>query len=687
MISKRRKTATLWKNQRKCSNRGRRLHRMKMRGGVFPNDNILLSQFKHTQTHTHFPKSSCYITPATLQKRIEYLQKYKAALDELLNKGKDNETHYTHDLFKEGVLDRINENIHIFQKYSPNPYNDQSFDYVRPGFILPILNEYLAAGFTPEELLRAELDDITITAILNEIVPAIDTSTILTNKRQSKSMRAKISVYGYNKEFLLSANIPKAVLDEEELWTEKYTDLLKQKITETMLTTLISANISTAEQLIKLGFSRSDLENNNIPYKLSELKSVSINRLVEGGFTLQEIKTAEFTVKDFRESGYNLKQLIELGFMKNDFQPFTNITFTSSEFPENNTLTADIFKRAGFKCEDVYKLKYDTYTQIKSISKEIDAAHINTIIENVFIYLKSIGFTVQEFMNAFTQGTDKENTNIAVQNLILAGFDYTQINSFIENNKIYMAIKSLVPDIISHCSSLRLTYTDLREIGFFPMDIAIMNYGKVYPIKYTTTNELQAYKNAKFTPTDFQMESFIDSQPMYKKVPMEYTKKFSAFHLKEAGFSLEELILTKEQNEQNEQNSNERRLGYDLKDLMCEYTDEFINPKEVNIVDIFESGFYTYGEIRKVLETYEKKGDWYEKDLSIKRRVDRLTNREQNLSQVRDNLTKLKNKRIIVDGEKKSMCERKWGLGFFGSNGTTDDNCKYKPYAKFVPLN
>ena len=729
MISKRRKTKTIRKNQRKRSNRVRRLHRMKMRGGVFPNDAIPLTQFKHSDTGEHFPKSSYYITPNTLQSRIGYLQRYKRDLDTLLNKGTDNETQYTHDLFKEGVFDRIEkdikEKIRLFQKHSPYTYDDDRFfRVVSQGFILPILNEYLAAGFTPEELLRAELDDITITAILNEIVPAIDNSTPLTNVRQSKSMRAKISVYGYNDTFLVSARIPQDVINEKNPWTEVHTNLLKQKIRDTILTALIAAKISTPAQLINLGFSLEELNAKTIEYDLSKLKNVSIEKLLDAGFSLDKLKVAEFTANDFRNNGYNLKQLIEFKFKMKDFEE-SKIKFTDDDFPVNGDLDAEVFKTEDFTFLDVYNLKLGTYNKQEKEDDEDGRVRFLKFRVNILQYLKSIHVRAQDLKDSDIFIFPEKS---AVINLILAGFNYADIQAVkppIENDEIYKILREIVgPRSIlqefKDCRNLKFSYKDLKDIGFLPMEISTINNIRNFEVK---KQDLEDIKSAGFTVLDFQMEpieNLINNMRAAKvtfnetpfkantvrNVPMEYTKKhFKPSDMYDAGFKLQDLIRTQELEEENKKFTNlglgpEYRLEYELKDLMLTYKREFIdpNPPACNIAKIFETGLYTYGEIRQVVEAYERKGDWYTNDANIKSAIDDTRSYiniiigkdvyDANLDSIKTLLTKMKNEIITDDtGKQAPMCQRTGGLGgLFGRNGTTDDNCRYKKQSTVAPV-
>jgi len=670
-----------------------------MYGGAFPEDSIPLTKFKDSDTRKHFTSLSCTITPVTLKNRIEYLQKYKDELDKSLNKGKSNEKQYTPEFFNEGVLKRIKEeNIRMFQRYSPQYSYDQYFEYVHPAFILPILNEYLAAGFTPEELLRAELDDITITAILNEIVPNIDTSSELKNGNQSKSMRAKISVYGYNYAFLVSAGIPDLVLNETVLWTEEHNTLLKQKIRDTILTALIKATISKPAQLINLGFSLEELNAKDIGYDLSKLKDVSIKKLLDAGFLLDELKAKEFTAKDFRDNGYNLKQLIESKFtMENIITD--KITFSDDDFLVNGDLDAEVFRQAGFTLENIYNLKLGTS------NKPEKGVHPLIFKVNIIKYLKSIGFTAQEFKDS---GIFSENV---IDYLILAGFNYAEIQivrPVIENDEIYKALRKIVgPSSVlkefQNCPNLKFSYEDLKKIGFLPMEISTMNGDNL------KKSELPNIKSAGFTVLDFQMEpienlilirnkgdgdTFDETQFKSEKVrnvPMEYTKKyFKPLDMNHAGFKLQDLIRTQELIDANKRFTQlglgyDYRLEYDLKDLMVTYIREFIdpNPPACNIAKIFETGLYTYGEIRQVVEAYEGKGDWYKTNIKIKNAIDRIKDTgsyETNLNSIKKLLTNMKDE-IITDNTSKQvpMCERKWGMsGLLGSNGTTDDNCKYK---------
>jgi len=208
-----------------------------MRGGAFPEDSILLIKFKDSDTRENFP-TNVYrwnIKSGIFTSRIAELKKNKANLDLLLNTGKSNQVSYNREYFKEGVLDKINNNT-FKEYYDGDDRKTYLYSKYSRGFILPILKEYLHAGFTPEQLLRAELEDITITAILNEIVPNISIETRLTNIQQSKAMRENIAKYGFTDEYLISAKID--VLDNKKQWSENDTDELRKYIKKNIFDTL-----------------------------------------------------------------------------------------------------------------------------------------------------------------------------------------------------------------------------------------------------------------------------------------------------------------------------------------------------------------------------------------------------------------------------------------------------------------
>ena len=470
-----------------------------------------------------------------------------------------------------------------------------------------------------------------------------------------------------------------------------------------------------------MGFSLEELNAKTIEYDLSNLKNVSIEKLLDAGFSLNELKVAGFTANDFRNNGYNLKQLIEFKFKMKDFEE-SKIKFSDDDFPVNGDLDAEVFKTEDFTFLDVYNLKLDTYNKSEKEDDEDGRVRFLKFRVNILQYLKSIHVRAQDLKDS---GIFIFPEKSAVINLILAGFNYADIQAVkppIENDEIYKILREIVgprsilplPEF-RDCRNLKFSYKDLKDIGFLPMEISTINNIRNFEVK---KQDLEDIKSAGFTVLDFQMEpieNLINNMRAAKvtfnetpfkantvrNVPMEYTKKhFKPSDMYDAGFKLQDLIRTQELEEENKKFTNlglgpEYRLEYDLKDLMLTYKREFIdpNPTACNIAKIFETGLYTYGEIRQVVEAYERKGDWYTNDDNIKSAIDATRKYidifikkdlyDANLDSIKTRLTKMKNEIITNETtrEKEPMCERKHGMGgFFGSNGTTDDNCKYRKH-------
>jgi hypothetical protein len=194
MISKRRKTKTIRKNQKKRSNRGRRLHRMKMEGGLILNEKIPLAYFNGIENVTPTKRNNddknpiniCYITKSHLDNRKSKLIEFKGLYDTHLDKMKTKI--YNHEYFNYYIIKNIQEKTPpVFYSYSYIYGNNESLEQHHTP-ILPIIEEYVGAGFTLEQLLRAELEYITIDAILLVKVPNI-TKIVNADKSAEKIKR------------------------------------------------------------------------------------------------------------------------------------------------------------------------------------------------------------------------------------------------------------------------------------------------------------------------------------------------------------------------------------------------------------------------------------------------------------------------------------------------------------------
>lgn len=639
MISKRRKTATLRKNQRKRSNRGRRLHRMKMRGGVFPNDKIPLSKFngvEDLQMRGSFTIEDANIPLDRLQLRKTKLIELKESLKEQLpNKP------YTYEYFNRYIIKPIQNDMSVFHMYSQG---DIPNDTTHHTAILPIIEEYMGAGFTLEQLLRAELEYITIDAILNVKVPDISAITDFYKRNETNvEIRDNVQSDGITDEILseiAGTEMPFVVEDWRQKWTEEHNVILRNRIKDSIFKKLredTDPTISPA-QFIRMGFSKEYLAKNGITenadglsdnntYTLKDLKTY------EGGLSIRELKDAEFTddvklkeagftAADFRKAKYNLKQLIELEFTKEELNQYT--IFTNDDFPDYDTdLNAEKLKKAGFDAARIHTIK------MSSKHKPYDKYVIG-------IYLKSIGFTANELLNTGVYD---------IKDLFDTGFKYAEIMDpplpydktlF---NTIYNLLSWGEPYTMDR---LGVTLTDLKKIGILPEDLIKFNIIRLEDDELPTK-----LKNAGFTAEDFQIfhtKSKRDGRPQRERTSLQYGDKPNAQLMKKLGFTLEELIGIPP------------GRGYHLTDLFPAYEDELIDPDEFNIARIFEKGKHTYGEISDVIDKYKY-----------------MTKHNTNLTRIKTTLTKLKN--AITKENGKPMCNR--GFSVPGKDGATDRGCKY----------
>lgn len=636
MISKRRKTATLRKNQRKRSNRGRRLHRMKMRGGVFPNDKIPLSKFngvEDLQMQGGIKIEDANIPANILQLRNKELIELKGSLDaQLSNKP------YTYGYFNNYIIKPIQNDVSVFRTYSKG-----EIPIIHHTAILPIIEEYMGAGFTLEQLLRAELEYITIDAILNVKVPDISAiADLYTRNEKNVEIRDNVQSDGITDEILSKiAGTEMQFVKENwrQKWTEAHNTILRNRIKDSIFTKLREDTDPAIlpAQFIRMGFSKDYLAKNGITeiadgssgnntYTLKDLKTyeggLSIRELKDARFTDDvKLKEAGFTAADFRKAKYNLKQLIALEFTEEELNQ-SKIMFTTADFPDNDTyLTAEKLKEAGFDAIRIHDIKMRSTTD----KDQRDAAKIK-----IGKYLKLIGFTAQDLCN-------KSVYNI--EDLFVAGFNYADIqlcNPELRN--LYHVIHNLLSSRVEPrytIERLGVTLPDLKQIGFLPHELE--------HLKIIEDASLPTLRSAGFTAEDFQ-KRHIKYSDDDRIVPLPYKDKPKALFMKKLGFTLEELIGIPP------------GLRYHLTDLFPAYEDELIDPDKFNIARIFENGKHTYGEISDVVDKYKD-----------------MTEHNLNLTRIKTKLTELKD--AITNKDGKRMCDR--GFSVPGKKGPTDRECKY----------
>ena len=407
-------------------------------------------------------------------------------------------------------------------------------------------------------------------------------------------------------------------------------------------------------------------------YTLSDLKKygfLSVWELKEAGFTDDtKLKNAGFTANDFKKSKYTLRQLIDLGFTKKDLDSdSTDIIFTDSDFSTNITYTLGELVNVGFDAKRIFDIKMRSFPTYNSYNNR-NMEYRNTLrirhIKAINTYLKSIGFTALNLYEANSSVLKdyytplQDLSNILLSLLIVAGFTYNEIKTLgMTNVQIYDAIKFLLSsDLFREFKTLYdiklWQLLDLKEIGFLPIDLVKLDWSSssLYNTPDFTKEAVKRLKNGGFSTKDFQMGH--TSQ-------LHHSNKPSALIMNDAGFTLQELIESRKQIQADSAYRNDWGIvksgfvGYDLMELK-EAGYDLINQSEYTVVDIFKTGTYTYGEIKKVVDEYAKE----------------LTNKDK-LKNLSEELTTLKDA-IKKDGD--PMCKR--GTGFF-TKGPADPNCKY----------
>ena len=659
---------------------------MKMYGGAFPEEFIPLSKFKeignvkpsNPPDVDNDPVKWCYISPAQLKNRHKKLEELKSKCDDYVSK--TTKKLYTKNIFYESIIKIIRENKEIAKIFKAYTYqygggSRHKTEEEHNTVILPIIDEYLYTGLTLEQLLRAELEYITIDDILLLKIPNI--GNILPNQQfehDKKVMEIKANILrdNYDEEKLKSIGMP-----EIEKWTEEHNVTLRKHIqTEIFnkLRTDTEPAISPA-QFIRMGFSKKYLEQNHITeYTLTDLQKygLSIRELENTVFpetydkqlkqdgSIQDydktLKSAGFEAVNFKKAGYNLKQLIELEFTADNLK---EITFTNNDFVVSNNLKADDLKAKGFDAERILHVKLTGYNYLYLIEKKF--IEINE-------YLKSIGFTATElyvstyngllkYPHIYVYHSNKPRlSNDILGILIMSKFKHKEIETIsgINNNNIKSAIKHLIYWKENFSSSAKL---NLTNIGFSPSELKTIGF---------SASELQ--------DVGFNVDKLLNAG--FSKNEIIQIKKFSAVELRKAGFSiqdfkngnldprslnpadfsLEEVINLIEIPEdiKNIPYGDKRiskTTGYHLKYLK-EAGYDLIGNDAYNLKHIFESGKYVYGEIKDIIESYK---------------TDTNPDTKEKLNKIKDLLSGLKD---IIKKDDKSMCIRNW-------TGTTDPNCVY----------
>ena len=382
MISKRRKNATLRKNQKKRSNQ--RSKKFQMRGGsganstpgihgiCFKDDiNEKFELFKDYRigewTNTNF------LTGNVQNERVSELAKLKKNLDEIVSK---NAELYTPELFKTYITDKIEKESPIFKTYCYLGYDPaiEVHNPLDPSILLtnnynsgiqPTLDEYEKAGFIILDLLRC---GVMFSTMNND-----SQTKIRTYMEDSENQSALI--YIINK-----------------LQSHGF-DLTKLK------------NMGfTASLLKEAGFSATDL-------KKAEF---SISKLKEAGFTLDELQNGVFTIKELLESNqFSVRELMDAKLDRNEVLKYELIKLKKL-YTDLNDEKQKPYLRSNDK-DRRHRAKQKLYNDF-----------IKPIIENL-IKLKDAGFKVRELFNANIPLTDLKQAGFTVQELKDDGFTLEQL--------------------------------------------------------------------------------------------------------------------------------------------------------------------------------------------------------------------------------------------------------------------
>ncbi len=337
---------SLQKKQKKYSNRVRSIKRNKIGGASVYDGSISLKKFEG------FEGSDAYLNPKLLDERQQKLKECKEKLDKQIGSNP-----YTPSLFNSFVIEVIEglSEFHKIYRFTTTKQGSVGIDRVNKT-IYPILIEYIDAGFTVEQLLSSE--KCTLNSIFNLIFPNLAEITGPLNKN-TKVINLKKNIekyFNFTSENLKQLDIP----DDHFIWKQEDYDKIKKSIRNTLIENL-KKNGLKAEQFIKIGYSRSELDAHGINYSLQEFKNagISFNRLQKEGFSAVELKNVGFQIKDFRQNNYILRQLLDAGFTVQEIKSFLEQDrLTKTDFSDD--LTLDELKGMGITPKTIFEnIRYD----------------------------------------------------------------------------------------------------------------------------------------------------------------------------------------------------------------------------------------------------------------------------------------------------------------------------------------
>jgi hypothetical protein len=371
MISKRRKNATLRKNQKKRSNR--RFKKFKMIAGsgadVDDTDDVCdrkmyLNNYVLALYYGIKGDFNTFLNKNMKTKRQNHLTIYKIELDAVV----ENKYHlYTPELFNTYVMTKLsnNEDFKI--------YCNVSSIVIGSDIIKPNLNEYMSAGFTIPDLLRCgvmfdSIDDLkTIKTYMNDennkdillaIISMLKNEPFEFNMKTFKSMGFTVSILLQFQGFTLHT------CRDGEFSAIEYRD----------------AGISPTA-LKSAGFTASELKQDD---------AFDWYKLKLGGFSVKELIDAKFPRKEIFE--YELQQINEL---------HTELKKISGAFKDNTNsqLSQVQHKQMTMFFSQTETKRKDYITKIEEIVKGLkDAGFTFTELFGAKIpvlYLQKAGFTLE----------------------------------------------------------------------------------------------------------------------------------------------------------------------------------------------------------------------------------------------------------------------------------------------------
>jgi ribosomal protein L13E len=285
----------------------------------------------------------------------------------------------------------------------------------------------------------------------------------------------------------------------------------------------------TATDLKNAGFTADELKNSGVT--IAELKAAGFtaNDLKDAGFTIQDLRNSGFTIQDLTNAGYSLRDLTEAGVSISDLR--ANGVSTSEL--RASGFTASELKQSGLTDRELFN---GGYTLVELKNSGSTAASLRGAGANVQDLLQA-GFTVAELKTAGVQAGELRSAGISFSDLRNSGFTAAELMSAGASAQDLKSLGYSVEQMraagvsIGELKNTGATASELKNAGVSATDLKQAGF---------TTNEL---KTAGFTTAQLKEAGVTLAELKESGVTIVELKGagFSALDLKNAGYTAGEL--------------------------------------------------------------------------------------------------------------------------------------------------